>query len=1107
MFSIRWFSVLLIAASTLPFVRAQSTPAQVPDFSKEAYVIERLYTRIDAENEGTGTRELTAEIRVLADAGVKAFAVLNFTYTSDNEVVDVDYVRVRKPDGSVVKTPDYNVQDMPGEVSRTAPLYSDIHEKHVAVKGLGVGDVLEYRIRVRITKAQVPGQFWYEYSFAKDAIAKDERLELRVPTGKYVKVVSPEFKAEIADESGHRIFRWSHSNLVIKAKDPNQLPRRIPPNPDVQVTTFASWQDVGRWYGGLQKEPLQVTPAIQAKAAELTKALKSDDEKIRAIYTFVSLKFHYIGLDFGIGRYQPHAADDVLENGYGDCKDKHTLLASLLKAAGIEAWPALIHASRKLDAEVPSPAQFNHVITVVPQGASYIWLDTTPEVARYRLLLLPLRNKQALVIPPDQAPQLMTTPENPPEPQVQEFSMSGKLDPDGTFTGHAEQTYEGDVEVGLRTAFRQVPESQWKELVQRFSRALNFGGDVSDVKATPPDELDKPFRFTYEYVRKDFGDWENRRTIAPLPPMGIESSKYVKETKPSEPVLLGAVGRVTYRSKLELPEGYKVVPPSAVHLVESYAEYDAHTNVEDGVMTTTRELKIKRNEVPLSEWEAYRKFGRAISDDEFNSLALEGSGKTLSAKKGVEANAGEESKDANGEASGQNPDLDGMFRDATSALQRRDVRRAEELFEKVIKNNPKYKGAHFNLGVALAAQRDLVRAMDQFREEEKVSPDDPRAYQVIASYSMQIGQTEEAIQQWRKLVKLDPNNRTAVTTLAQLLYSGEKYDDAAAVLEPAVKAAPDSASLLTQLGDVYLKLGQKDKAVASFREAIKQKGDDPESLNNVAYTLADNKISLDLAREYAEKALQQLEEQAQGAESSDTVGSRVTLDLSMLWDTLGWVYFQQGDAKRAEPFVRAAWLLGEHELVAEHLGEIYEKQGKTQQAAQAYECALAVSSAPSAMPGVPADTAINGWRKQEDAITARYQKLTGKKPSLEVRRRPNGQWTQTPAEQLRHSREIEIGNEHKLAGEAQFFVTLKPDKVDSADFASGDEQLQPLTKNLMGAHYPLEFPPDSGAILVVRVDVSCHGTGPCTATVLAPWATPASRTPQSVKISGDQTKN
>ena len=62
-----------------------------------------------------------------------------------------------------------------------------------------------------------------------------------------------------------------------------RFPAGFRPNPDVQLTTFANWEEVGRWYGGLQKEPLQATQAIQSKAAELTKGLKTDDEKVRAI--------------------------------------------------------------------------------------------------------------------------------------------------------------------------------------------------------------------------------------------------------------------------------------------------------------------------------------------------------------------------------------------------------------------------------------------------------------------------------------------------------------------------------------------------------------------------------------------------------------------------------------------------------------------------------------------------------------------------------------------------------------------------------------------------------------------------------------------------------
>ena len=193
---------LLPAAAQVPAKENPLSASQ--DYSKEAFVIEKLETRIDVADDGTNTRESEVEVKILADAGVKAFAVLSFTYTSANEVVDVEYVRVRKPDGTVVNTPDYNIQDMPPDVTRTAPMYSDIHEKHVAVKGLAVGDVLEQRIRYRVLKPEVPGHFWYVDSFSPDAIIKNERLEISLPAGKYVKVVSPEFKPEIRNEGARR---------------------------------------------------------------------------------------------------------------------------------------------------------------------------------------------------------------------------------------------------------------------------------------------------------------------------------------------------------------------------------------------------------------------------------------------------------------------------------------------------------------------------------------------------------------------------------------------------------------------------------------------------------------------------------------------------------------------------------------------------------------------------------------------------------------------------------------------------------------------------------------------------------------------------------------
>jgi len=1081
--------VLFLAGIALHPILGQQKVAEKPtpaaqDYSREAFVIEKHHTRIVAEDDGSNTRETTAEVKILADAGVKAFAVLNFTYTSADEVVDIDYVRVRKPDGTIVKTPDYNIQDMPGEVTRVAPMYSDVHEKHVAVKALAVGDVMEYLVRYRVVKPQVPGQFWFEESFTKEAIVKDEQLEISVPKAKYVKVVSPDFKPEITEDGTRRIYHWTHSNLVRPEKDANEIPKRTLPTPSVQVTTFASWEDVGRWYGGLQKDPMELTPAIRAKAAELTKGLKTDDEKIRAIYNFVSLKFHYIGLDFGIGRYQPHPADDVLGNGYGDCKDKHTLLAALLKVAGYDAWPALIHASRKLDPDVPSPAQFNHVITVVPNGGKYIWLDTTPEVSPYELLIAALRDKQALVIPSDKAPLLMTTPANPPFRQLQSFTAEGKLDSDGTFTGHVEHVYRGDVEVALRMAFRQISESQWKEGVQRFSNGLGFGGEVSNVTMTPPDDTEKPLRISYDYLRKNYSDWEHSQITPPLPPMGVEASKDSK--KPQESVLLGGLGEVVYNSKITLPPGYFTVAPKGTDLVKNYAEYHSTANLKGGVLTSSRRLVVKKNEVELAEWEDYRDFGKAIYDDEYNYIRL--------------------SKDTM-IPSGSSPDLDQKFREASQYIQTRDTVKAKALLEEIIRTDPKYPMAHLGLAGVLFVTGKTDEGLAESHKEQEISPNDVRAYALPAGFLALLNRKDDAIAEWRKLLTVDPKSSVGVLTLSKLLSEEGKYSEAAKELEKSDKLAPGNPYIQMALGTAYAKTGQKEKAIESMRRVSEQKNANEMTLNDVAYTLAENKIGLDLAQQYAEEALKKLDQRSFNDVAADDTGASVTLQLAALWDTAGWVYFQSGDAARAEGFVRAAWLLGQSAVIGEHLGEIYEKEGKTKLAAHAYELALAAADLPPSFvrprvssPGAPLIPTVdpNGSQGLAAEITARYQKLTGKKPSMhETVRLPNGEWTKTPGEQLSLMRTVKFGKlPNFTGGSAEFAIVFAPPgSVQSVEYVRGEDTLIDLTDKIKAAHYQVEFPPDSKARIRRSAEIMCSPSAGCVL-VLMPVSAPVTPPPQ-----------
>ncbi len=597
---------------------AQPNSIKVPDVSKEGLVLESVSTRFKVEADGTGTRETVSRTRVLADSGVKALAVLAFTYTASNQQIEIGYVRVIKPDGTIVTTPDYNIQDMPADVSRTAPMYSDIHQKHIAVKGLGVGDILESDVTLHIVKPEIPGQFWMVYSFEKNLIVLDEQLDLDLPADKDFTVASAELQPTVTTAAGRKLYHWSSSNLT--RPDPDAPPRSTRHlKPSVQVTTFKSWDEVGAWYQSLQQSSLVVTPAIQAKADALSSGLSNTEDIVRAIFTDVALHTHYVGLAFGIGRYQPHPADDVLANEYGDCKDKHTLLATLLKAAGIEAWPVLISDSRDLDPATPSPAQFDHVITLVPLSGKFLWMDSTMEVAPVGVLASVLRDKKVLVIPNGKAPYLETTPANLPSPASIHFEVVGKISNQGVFTGHVNEAADGDVGMLFRAAFRRVPQSQWKEMMQTVARLQNFGGEVSNPQVSQIELISQPLAFSFDYTREKYNQWDDHDRShwigPPMPEMGGELPPGVKEKKPADDPELGAIGQTIYHTTMRLPVGWSMTPPKNVDIKEDWGEYFSTYSFAGGVFTAERCLIVKKTKVPLDQWEQYLAFRRAMFED------------------------------------------------------------------------------------------------------------------------------------------------------------------------------------------------------------------------------------------------------------------------------------------------------------------------------------------------------------------------------------------------------------------------------------------------------------------------------------------------------------
>jgi hypothetical protein len=310
-----FLSLAIFCGSFSAYAQAPATNSAKPDFSKEAIVVEMDSTRATFENDGTGTRQINRRIRIQSEAAVQQLGVLTLSYANSNESLTIDYVRVTKPDGTVVTTPADDVQDMVADITRQAPFYSDLHEKHIPVKGLGVGDTLEFQAEWHLTKPLAPGEFWFSFDFPHDAVYLQQELQIKVPRARAIKWKSAHVQPAIDSDGAYRRLTWTTSHLqgplTGKEKDKDDedtlydLARGLLPAPDVQLSSFQTWDDVARWYSALQQDRLKPTPEIQAKAAELTKNAATPDAKIRAIYNYVSTNFRYIGIGLGAGRYQP----------------------------------------------------------------------------------------------------------------------------------------------------------------------------------------------------------------------------------------------------------------------------------------------------------------------------------------------------------------------------------------------------------------------------------------------------------------------------------------------------------------------------------------------------------------------------------------------------------------------------------------------------------------------------------------------------------------------------------------------------------------------------------------------------------------------------------
>lgn len=615
--------VFLIGAAA---PRPQVAPPQVnaPRESVQ-YDLCRYRDRVEAD----GSSERTLEVRVLLQTAtaVAEFGQIKWPYIDGYGDVQFEKVTIERPDGRTVEVENGLIEDLnPYGVTATS-VAADVHFKRLTIPGLDLGDWLSYKI-IHRQKPLAPGRIFGEMKLA--AIAGDpvQSYELDLPRDAGIQVRLRDGLGaswEDAPAASDRLVRRLHLKVEQPRADqrvPTKAVIQAEAEPDVIFTTFRSWDEVARWWWALSRDHLNPDPYVKTEAARLVASKATARERIAALHGFVTSRIRYLNVSFGIGRMQPRPATDVLANRYGDCKDKHALLAALASAVGIDVRPVLIDSVRSdLRDDVPAPQQFDHMISVArlgPEPAEWLWLDATNPFGPPEYLGPELRGKRALLIEESGEGRIVRTPAEPPFVPWTETQITGTLDPDRAFRGRVVRRFRSDQEVQLRTIFAVIPQDLLAEVV-RSSLAREWeDGKVTNVVVSDAFDTTEPFRVEFD-VERPGGAQSARWTqmlLIPLPKLSV--------LPPASASIEVAARELVVRAEIEMPEGMGVRAPRSISLDRPFGKFESTYSVEGRRLKVARTLKLVRRSVSEDELTSYEAFRYAIFTDDDKSFFVLG---------------------------------------------------------------------------------------------------------------------------------------------------------------------------------------------------------------------------------------------------------------------------------------------------------------------------------------------------------------------------------------------------------------------------------------------------------------------------------------------------
>ena len=528
-------------------------------------------------------------------------------------------------------------------------VFTDLKRKYLKFPESSPGAVIGYEY----VQKHRPFLFEDNWWFQQEIPVKQARFVLQLPPGWDYSVSWFNYAEQKPTSAGANVYTWEFNDVPAVEEEPAMPPwetiagrlgiKYFAHDPALRARTTGSWNDLATWYAGLTQSSRTPSAQIQQKVTELTASLTDPVAKMRALTDFMQRQIRYVEIGVGIGGYQPHPAAEVFAHQYGDCKDKVTLLSSMLHEIGVESYYVLIDTDRGTTRPDYPTMRFDHAILAIrladgidagalfasvndPKLGKLLFFDPTDEYVPLGYLPPELQENYGLVVTPNGG-ELIQLPLLPPSTNRLLRTAAFKLTAAGDLSGDVHELEWGAPAATDREVFLGSPPAKRAEIFDHI--LANFLSDFTLTGASIGnlDQYNDALSVNYRFVAAGYANSAGDLLFVRPRVLGDKSMGLLRlfaERKPrSYPIDFGEATRQDDVFDITVPAGFTVDGlPQPVQADCDYASYHSETKFADGVLHYKRTFVIKDLVVPKEKLPAIHDFLQQVAADQQAAVVL-----------------------------------------------------------------------------------------------------------------------------------------------------------------------------------------------------------------------------------------------------------------------------------------------------------------------------------------------------------------------------------------------------------------------------------------------------------------------------------------------------